>query len=342
MKRLLITLLPVLAVIVGVGMALAQNEEPTVYVIKKGDTLWGISDRFVKDPYYWPNLWAANDPDITNPHLIFPGQNVRIFSDRILLEPPPAKEAGSVKVGAPEQMTPAQLEVTSPAAKSFVVGGGAGFLLEDGIKPSGYVISTQQSRQMMGEDDITYTDIGKSKGAKVGDRFSIFQKKGPVSHPVTNVIMGNKVIPLGTLQLTEMEEKSSKAIITKSFLEIGPGAYLMPYREKKREVTLKASDRELSGYIIDSQKGTLAISAGDIVFIDIGASKGLEVGNMLYIGREILPDNRNIMGSSLKLPTEVLGVLVVVDTGEKVATALIIKSIDTIYIGDRVELKKSK
>jgi hypothetical protein len=242
---------------------------------------------------------------------------------------------------APELKAPALSEVTSPA-KSYVVGGGAGFLLEDGIKLSGYVISTQQNRLIMGEDDITYTDIGRSKGAKVGDRFSIFQKKGPVSHPVTNVIMGNKIIPLGTLQLTELEEKSSKAIITKSYLEIGPGAYLMPYREKKREVTLKASARELSGYIIDSQKGTLAIAAGDIVFIDIGASTGLEVGNMLYIAREILPDKRNVMGSRLKLPTEILGVIVVVETGEKTATALIIKSIDTIYIGDRVELKKSK
>jgi len=41
-------------------MASAQSVEPTIYVIKKGDTLWGLSDRFLKDPHYWPNLWARN------------------------------------------------------------------------------------------------------------------------------------------------------------------------------------------------------------------------------------------------------------------------------------------
>ena len=48
--------------------ALDQNE-PTIYVIKKGDTLWGLSERFIKDPNYWPNMWSKNN-QITNPHFI--------------------------------------------------------------------------------------------------------------------------------------------------------------------------------------------------------------------------------------------------------------------------------
>ena len=48
--------------------ALAE-EKPIVYTVQKGDTLWGISKRFIKDPYYWPNLWS-NNPAIGNPRQV--------------------------------------------------------------------------------------------------------------------------------------------------------------------------------------------------------------------------------------------------------------------------------
>ena len=165
---------------------------------------------------------------------------------------------------------------------------------------------------------------------------------GPISHPVTNFILGDKIIPLGALQLSEVEEQASRALVTKSFIEIGAGSYLMPYRDRKREVALKASSMELTGYIVETQTGNRTIAAGDIVFLDLGASQGLEVGNMLYVVRDIVPDQQYVHGTIDKLPVEVLGALVVVETGAKTSTALIVKSIDTIYSGDRVELKKSK
>ncbi len=339
MKRMLFTLLLIVAMTAGALPALAQSEEPTVYVIKKGDTLWGLSDRFLKDPYYWPNLWA-NNPPITNPHLIFPGQKVKIYSDRIEIEPltpavPPIKpEAAPLAAKVP-------LEETVPA-KTFTVRRGAGFLLEKEVAPAGYIISTYQNRNMVGEDDIVYTDIGKVEGGKVGDRFSIFKNLGAVSHPVTNFIMGYKVIPLGTLQLSEMEEKASRAIVTKSFLEIEPGAFLLPYRDRKREVALKAASTDLSGYIIETQTGNKAIAAGDIAFLDLGSSQGVGVGNMLYVAREVVPDQQYVHRAVGRLPEEVVGAVVVVETGEKTSTALVVKSIDTIYIGDRVELKKNR
>jgi hypothetical protein len=139
-----------------------------------------------------------------------------------------------------------------------------------------------------------------------------------------------------------MEEKASRAIVTTSYLEIEPGSFLLPYRERRREVTLKAATRELSGYIIETQTGNQAIAAGDVAFLDLGTSQGVEVGNMLYVARDVVPDQQYVHGTVDKLPEEVLGAVVVVDAGEKTSTALVVKSIDTIYIGDRVELKKSK
>ncbi|AJE04081.1 LysM peptidoglycan-binding domain-containing protein [Geobacter pickeringii] len=313
-----------------VGIARAASEEPTIYVIQKGDTLWGLSDRFLKDPYYWPNLWARN-PAIGNPHLIYPGQRVRVYPDRIEIEPHAS--------AAPGALRPSE----EPAAeRSFLVSGSEGFLMEKGVTPAGKIISTNQNRQIVGDDDIVYTDIGTANGAKVGDRFSVYKKLDPVSHPVTNVIIGEKVVPLGTLQITEVEEKVSKAIVTRSYQELGPGSFLLPFQEKRRQVPLKAAAKDLSGWIVETQSGHQAIGEGDIAFIDLGKSQGVEPGHLLYVLRDVVPDQQYTDISIEKLPPEVIGALVVVRAGEATSTVLVVKSIDTIYRGDRVELKKSK
>lgn len=310
----------------------AQDEEPTVYLIQKGDTLWGLSDRFLRDPFYWPNLWERNQI-ITNPHFVFPGQKVKIYPDRIEVEPPQQ----AVTVPPP----PVEKKEEPVPVKTYTVTGGEGFLMEKAFSPAGHIVSTYQNRQMVGEDEVVYTDIGRRNGVDVGEKFSIFKKMAAVSHPITNVVLGYKVVPLGTLQLTELEEKVSKAIITKSYMEIGAGSFLMPYRPRKMEVALKAAQKELTGYIVETRVGNNAIAAGDVAYLDLGKSQGLETGNLLYIVRDVVPDQKYALDKIDKLPVDVIGALVVVETGENTSTALIIKSIDTVYRGDRVELKRN-
>ncbi|RII26240.1 MAG: peptidoglycan-binding protein LysM [Geobacter sp.] len=330
MKRTVLALLLFLLLMSGYTVAWAQDEEPTIYVIQKGDTLWGLSNRFLQDPHYWPPLWAEN-PSIGNPHFIFPGQKLKVFSDRIEVVD---------EHGATEEKAPASEPVGVVQERVFTVTGGEGFLLEGDSKPIGHLIATYQNRQILGEDDIVYADIGRSHGVKTGNRFSIYKELEAVSHPVTHVILGHRVIPLGTVQISEVEEDTSKAIITKSYLEVGAGAYLMPYRDRKKVIALKAPTKDLTGYIVETQTGNKAVAAGDVVFMDLGKSNGLEVGNMLYVVRDVVPDQKFISVPIGKLPTDVIGAVVVVDTGETTATALVIKSIDTIYRGDRLEMRK--
>jgi len=347
MKRMLFAALLLLLISAGAQTVFAQGAEPTTYIIKKGDTLWGLSDRFLKDPRYWPNFWERHQQQITNPHLIFPGQRLKVYPDRIVVEEAPVEKPVQAEAARETKETKEPQEIKAvaeeaPQEKTFLVSGGEGFLLEKDLKPAGFIVSTHQNRQIVGEDDIVYTDIGRVHGAKAGERFSIYKKAGAISHPLTNVILGYKVVPLGTLQLAEMEETVSKAIITRSFMEIGVGAYLMPYRDRKRDVALRASDRELTGYIVETMTGNSIVGANDIVYLDLGRAQGLKVGNLLYVARDVVPDQKFLEVPVDKLPAEVLGALVVVDIGENTATALVVKSIDTIYRGDRVELKKSK
>lgn len=328
------------AVLLGLGTicsAASGQEEPTIYVIRQGDTLWGLSEQFMKDPYTWPNLWARNKDSVTNPHLIFPGQKLRIFSDRVEI----VDEQGEAKPGAKPAQEPQKFAQEVAPERLFTITGAEGFLQEDGFKPVGYIVSTFQNREIVGEDDIVYVDIGKNRGAKVGNRYSVYRKLAPVSHPVTNQILGERVIPLGILQLTQVEDDVSKAIITRSYQEMGAGAFVMPYKDKRREIALKAASCDLTGFIVESRTGNKALSAGDVVYLDLGKLHGLAEGNMLYVTRDIQPDPKYVTGPIDKLPADVVGAVVVVEAGARTATALIVKSIDTVYVGDRVELTRN-
>ena len=339
MKFRLKLLLLAMTLIVPCRAVAAEQEEPTIYVIKQGDTLWGLSERFIKDPRYWPNMWSKNS-QITNPHVIYPGQKVRVFPDRLEFVP---KEDSAVQKrmvtttasGATVTTTEALAETATE--RTYSVLGSEGFILEEGIRPAGTIIGIHNNHNTSGDDDIVYTDIGRERGVKGGERFSIFRKDGNVSHPVSNEILGTKITPLGTIQLTDLEKKSSRAIIIKTNQEITPGSYLLPAREDKlREIPLKMSVRELKGYIVDSYSGMSIISQGEIAYIDLGSDQGAEPGNMLYIVRDVTIDSSSTTGYTEKLPLELLGALVILETGKNTATALVIKSIDTIYRGDKV------
>lgn len=336
--KIRLLLLLVLLVFPSVVRAAGQDE-PTVYVIKQGDTLWGLSSRFIKDPKYWPNMWSKNG-QVTNPHFIYPGQMLRIFPDRLEFVPK-GQAAEQTTVAAAQKSasatTVAEALQDVAAEKTYTLYGDEGFLAEKGFKPYGVIVGTQHDRIIVGVDDIVYTDIGADRNAGGGDKFSIFRKDASVNHPLNSEEMGNKIVQLGTLQLTDVEKKSSRAIITTSAREISPGAYLLPYKEsRRREVALKRTRVDLKGYIIESYSGVSVMAAGDVVYIDLGTAQGAEVGNMLYIVRDVTIDQRYVEGRIDRLPQELLGALVILEAGKKTATALIVKSIDTIYKGDRI------
>jgi len=337
-SRLKLLLLLALSLVVPCLAVAAEQDEPTIYVIKQGDTLWGLSERFIKDPKYWPNMWS-NNSQITNPHIIYPGQKVRVYPDRLEFIPKDEPAATKKPVVTASGATVATTETLAEIARerTYSVLGSEGFILENDAKPAGTIISIHNNRNISGDDDIVYTDIGSKRGVKGGEKFSVFRKDGNVSHPVSNEILGVKITPLGMIQLTDIEKAASRAIIIKTNQEITSGSYLLPARSnKRREIPLKMASRELKGYIVDSYSGTSIIASGDIVYIDLGSAHGAEPGNMLYIVRDVTIDGTATTGYNEKLPQELLGALVILETGKKTATALVVKSIDAIYRGDRL------
>ncbi len=314
-------------------LSAAAQTEPHIYTIKKGDTLWGISQRFIKDPYYWPNLWSHN-PFVTNPHLIYPGQRVAIYDGRIVFLPEEGEPANLEQ--QPEATAEPVLPEPQPELTVKALGSTEGFISLGQLEVAGTLIDTTDNRLLMAEGDQVFIEIETPEGLQPGDLYTLVAIGKKIEHPVTGKALGHQTSVVGQVRIVESTPPMASAVIVRSDKEIVRGARLIPSQLPQQEVTLHKAEQALSGYIIGGENEKLALSQFDTIFIDLGYQDGLQEGNMLYITRPRQQTEAALKGHNLPLPDALLGAAVVLSTHADTAAALVLKSTQAIYAGDRV------
>lgn len=343
----IIRILLIGCLLAAIGTPVLSAEEPIIYTVQKGDTLWGISKRFIKDPYYWPNLWSHN-PSIGNPHLIFPGQKLRIYDGRIEIIPVeglPEAEA-TAATAAPAEPAAAPVAAADEVRLVDIYGGARSFIGSGEVAELGTLIDTTENRVLLYEGDIAYLEMYDLAAAAPGQRLELIELGEVVVHPATGNEIGYQVSHLGFAEITEVTPSVAVALIKDSTREIQRGARVRPYVELPAFIARKPVTVDGEGYIVAADEGKLALSQLDVVHIDRGAASGLEVGNELSLFRRrtftksARPLKQLEESNFLALPDVPLGKAIVIATQEQTAAALVLEVSNLpIYRGDMVRFQ---
>lgn len=311
------------------------KEEPIIYTVKQGDTLWDISQRFIKDPYYWPNLWS-NNPDIGNPHLIYPGQKLRIYDGRIEIVAVGAEIASPASDVGAAVVTPEEILLIN------TYGGAQSFISAGEVDSLGTLVDTVDNRVMVTTDDSVFLEMRDLSATKPGDVYELMTLGPQVFHPISKKPIGFQTIQLGTLEITEVTPTVAVATITNALREIERGAKLRLYNPIPDRIPRLLADHVIEGYVLSDEIGKLTIGQWEVILLDIGQETGLQIGHELKIYRTRHATERvdKKKGEALVLPEVDLGDAIVLEVRDGFAEALVTRINKlAIYRGDQVRTK---
>ena len=334
----------------------ADQEIPETYLIKKGDTLWNVTGKYLKDPFRWPDIWKNNNY-IINPDLIYPG-NTLLLRELLRQALPAEEKKKEVKIKR-EIAKPRKKRITKLIKKRIAkpvtttlpektpvtnlsVFRTAGFIAQEDFRV-GRIIDSPLARFTLSKGDNVYTDVGPSKNATVEKKYSIYRVMKKVKHPITQEEMGFLIKITGALEIIEFVKDRSVALITDSYEEIARNDLITDHIELKIPMidpSLKPSEKNIHGYIISTKNERRSVGLRDIVYLDVGKNQGVVAGDRFIVYKTKEETTGTFSKKVIfQYPKITIGELKIISTRDKTAVALVTKSIQELDIGEKVEYK---
>ncbi len=325
------------------------------YIVKKGDTLWGISRDLLDDPLLWRRLWEENK-FISNPNRIYPGDRLGIPGKEIappVAAPPPApvaeapqpepvKPAPPVepkKVEAPPPPPPIVAKPTPPvppASQHARVCTPTLVQEKDGVKVGiGETVRNPDNRIMAAMEDRVFVGLDAEQSLNKGDRLTAMRVGRRIIDPRTGRSAGRLLHMLGILEVTEVRDRVARTRITYSCGPIVVGDRVAPFAPTAfpEEQTPQPARRSVSAAVLDSLRGEALIGLQQVVFVDAGVNQGIGPGDIFALMRPNPPAVNNA-GAILPLPSDRVGDAVVLRVAETSATLLLTASSREVRVGD--------
>lgn len=313
-----------------------KSDHPQEYVVRKGDTLWDISARFLERPWLWPEIWQVN-PHIRNPHLIYPGDRLSLVyvdgNPRLMLS---RGRGGDVKLSPQIRSSPIDdaipalplEEINAFLSRSRIVG-------TRDLEAAPYVLSGAHGHVITGAGDSLH-----ARGAFAADQrnYGVFRGGQLFVDPETGEVLGKQALEIGAGRLVDENGDIGTLDILRSNEEIRAGDRLLPAVEQKITARFTPSPPAgtVTGVVLAVEGGVSQVGRLDIVVLNRGQRDGLEDGNVLAISKRGETVLDPVTRERVTLPDARAGLLMVFRTFEKMSYGLVLDATMPLKVMDKV------
>jgi hypothetical protein len=330
---------------------------PDQYVVKTGDTLWDISKVFLREPWYWPEIWYVN-PQISNPHLIYPGDVLRL----VYIDGQPRltvaerggdkveRGAGGKRLSPEVRREPLSQAITAipyDIVASFM--GRPTLLSKEQVNTAPYVVAMRDGH-MIGAigNEIYARGIGQ---ATPDTRYSVVHVEEELRDPDNNALLGYSGMYVGSGPVATQGDPA-KLLLTDSTREALQGDKLFPESvDINVDFVPHAPASDVDAAVIAVRSHTV-MGQYQVVALNRGTGAGLEPGHILAIYQPggVVRDTfskgglatrrsrtSSAFGNKVQLPEERAGIIMVFKAFDKLSYALVMETTHEIRQGDRAK-----
>jgi LysM repeat protein len=315
---------------------------PDSYTVQVGDTLWDIASTFLRDPWYWPEIWQIN-PQVENPHLIYPGD---VLSLAYLNDGRPViqVERGPFAGGTTERLSPRIRELPlEDAIPTIPYETLAAFLTrpvvldKDTKDQAPYIVAQREGLIGSVGRDV----YARGTDAAVGSVYSVVQLGDELVDPDDGDVVGYQGIYVGQGRVDRTGDPSTVRLLDSNREALIGDLLLDQENVEPFNYLPRAPEQDVEGRIISVIDGVSLIGQYQVVVINRGANNGLEPGHVLSVyqtGRVVRDEvrGRGVFGEKVRLPDEPAGTMMVFRTFDRISYALVMEATNAIAVLDTV------
>jgi hypothetical protein len=335
-----------------------------VYTVVRGDTLWDISDRFLKKPWLWTEIWGYN-PQIYNPHLIYPGDVLALeyvngkptlvltrngtpiprnapalgAANPVVLDADgnPIADAGARERLSPrirsESLDDAIPTISGDSIQQFLVH--PRVVDAATLERAPYIVGNYDNRLISA---VGHQVFARGQMNRDQTNYGLYRRSKELRDPVNGALLGYEVTHVADAKLLNIGDPSTLAI-TRNKMETMAGDLLLPTNDGTITHTYVPRLPELrgDGRIVSLVNAISQSGRDQVIVLNVGTDSNIKEGDVLAIesrGNEIIDPLGRGGYEHVTLPNQRTGVVMVFKAFDKVSYGLVMESTRPVMVND--------